>query len=68
MYKNLISLYDFDGIKYWRTQNKNEVDFIIEAEKIAYEVKTNIEKFEEKKYSLFKKAYHISVDFWDWDF
>jgi uncharacterized protein len=57
VYINLIINTSFDEIKFWRTQNKNEVDFVIEREKKAYEVKTNLKKFDEKKYKLFKNTY-----------
>lgn len=57
VYRNLIIKNNYDDIKFWRTQNKNEVDFINEETKEAYEVKLNLEKFDIKKYSLFQKTY-----------
>lgn len=54
-----ISLFDrnsFDSVKFWRTQNKNEVDFIID-EKAAFEVKFNRNNFYPKKYESFTKEY-----------
>ena len=46
-----------DDINFWRTQNKNEVDFVIEKLKKAYEVKINKKKFLVKKYKLFIENY-----------
>lgn len=57
VFKNLLTKYDFEDIKFWRTQNKNEVDFIIEEENKAYEVKFNINSYNIKKYKLFLKTY-----------
>jgi hypothetical protein len=44
------------GINYWRTQAKNEVDFIIDG-KSAIEVKYNGKSFKENKYKYFKENY-----------
>lgn len=57
VFKNLLTIYNFDDIKFWRTQNKNEVDFILEQDKKAIEVKFNINKFNIKKYKLFIETY-----------
>jgi predicted AAA+ superfamily ATPase len=48
---------NFENVKFWRTQNKNEVDFIIEESKNAYEVKFNTKRFNVKEYKLFKNTY-----------
>jgi len=49
--------YDIDwDIKYWRTQKKQEVDFII-REKQAYEVKFSDNLFKPYKYIFFKNKY-----------
>jgi predicted AAA+ superfamily ATPase len=45
-----------DDIRFWRTQNKNEVDFIVN-EKHAIEVKTNMQSFDPRKYALFMENY-----------
>ncbi len=45
-----------DNINFWRTQSKNEVDFIISREK-AFEIKFNREQFHESKYAKFKREY-----------
>jgi len=45
-----------DNINFWRTQNKNEVDFIINRQK-AYEVKFDKKQFRETKYKNFMEKY-----------
>lgn len=45
-----------ENIKYWRTQSKNEVDFIINENK-AFEVKFNKNLIKESKYKLFRENY-----------
>ncbi|MCF6237415.1 MAG: DUF4143 domain-containing protein [Candidatus Marinimicrobia bacterium] len=51
---------DWD-IRYWRTQKKLEVDFVIEGKK-AYEVKFSKSQFKRGKYQLFKHNYpHIPL-------
>jgi predicted AAA+ superfamily ATPase len=42
-----------DDIKFWRTKDKNEVDFIIGDK--AFEVKFNKTSFRASKYKKFKK-------------
>jgi predicted AAA+ superfamily ATPase len=42
-------------IKFWRTQDKKEVDFVVSD--IAYEVKYDMEGIKEKKYETFKEMY-----------
>lgn len=54
---NLLEKYSYNDIKFWRTQNKNEVDFVIEKDKKAYEIKINKDNFNEKKYKLFLQTY-----------
>ena len=44
-----------DEIKFWRTQDKNEVDFIIDQK--AFEVKFDKINFQEAKYKKFKEKY-----------
>jgi len=57
VFKNLLTKYYFEDIKFWRTQNKNEVDFIIEQDFKAYEIKYNKNNFNIKKYKLFIETY-----------
>lgn len=42
-------------IKFWRTQNQKEVDFVVNQE--AYEIKYNELKQKENKYEVFKQQY-----------
>lgn len=44
-----------DDIRFWRTQDKKEVDFIIGNE--AFEVKSNLLKTDKKAYGAFKTVY-----------
>ncbi|MBU0646903.1 ATP-binding protein, partial [Patescibacteria group bacterium] len=48
--------YDEELLKFWRTIQKNEIDFVCD-EKEAYEVKVNPKEFKEKKYQIFLKNY-----------
>ena len=55
--------YGLDEIKYRRTQQKNEVDFIVEERK-AYEVKFSKELIKESKYKLFRQHYpNLNLEF-----
>lgn len=54
-FSELIKL-DAENIHFWRTQDKNEVDFIID-EKWAFEIKVNNKKFSYNKYKKFMQAY-----------
>ncbi len=45
-----------DNIKFWRTQNKNEVDFIINSS-LAYEVKFSEKQIKTSKYKVFNQNY-----------
>ncbi|PIP17469.1 MAG: hypothetical protein COX43_04160 [Parcubacteria group bacterium CG23_combo_of_CG06-09_8_20_14_all_35_9] len=56
LFRQLIEKYDFEEIKFWRTIQKNEVDFVID-EKIAFEVKVQPKKFKESKYKIFLENY-----------
>ena len=56
VFRQLLETYYRDEIKFWRTIQKNEVDFVV-AEKFAYEVKAEPKKFREKSYKLFLKNY-----------
>ena len=56
VYRQLRQRYDEDAIKFWRTIQKNEVDFVVEDKK-AFEVKVNPGKFREKNYKTFFSHY-----------
>lgn len=59
IYKALISHYDKDIVKYWRTADGDEVDFVIDSmhSQFAIEAKYNYKQFNPKKYSRFTKYY-----------
>ena len=51
----LLHYKDYD-IKYWRTTEQNEVDFVLKDKK-ALEIKFKQEEFKESKYKLFRSVY-----------
>lgn len=55
-FRQLIEKYDFEDINFWRTVQKNEVDFIVK-EKLAFEVKVQPKMFKKKNYKLFFENY-----------
>jgi uncharacterized protein len=60
VYTRFRKLYGNDAIKYWRTADGNEVDFIIEEnlnKGLAFEVKYNDVLFKPSKYKKFQAAY-----------
>lgn len=58
----LSQIKDVDKIKFWRTQDKKEVDFVIEDK--AYEIKFQLRDIKKKKYISFKKEYPtIEINF-----
>lgn len=67
VFRNLLNTYKKEQIQFWRTQNKQEIDFIID-EKYAYEIKVNLEGISFKKYMTFKKSYpEIPLEFIDFE-
>jgi len=56
VFRLFLDHYKEEDIKFWRTQKKQEVDFIIEN-KIAYEVKYSEHLFKENKYAYFREKY-----------
>ncbi|MCG2711496.1 MAG: ATP-binding protein, partial [Candidatus Omnitrophica bacterium] len=56
IFKQFVELLSPDGIRFWRTQSANEVDFILD-DKIACEVKFNINNFSAAKYKKFLTSY-----------
>jgi predicted AAA+ superfamily ATPase len=57
IFKVLLDRYGFDTLKFWRSQSKNEVDFILVNERKAIEVKYNSRLFKPKKYEPFFSRY-----------
>lgn len=71
-YKLLAEKHDFDDIKFWRTADGNEVDFVLPemGKPFAIEVKFNENSIKESKYQKFRDAYP-EIDFkfsWYQDF
>jgi len=56
VFRGLLEFVPLENIKFWRTQNRNEVDFIVD-EKYAFEVKYNISTVLLSKYKLFLNSY-----------
>ncbi|GAB4220895.1 MAG: hypothetical protein Kow00102_11510 [Spirochaetota bacterium] len=56
-FRQLVDSNNEDGIKFWRTIQGNEVDFIVN-EKLAYEVKVDENQFKKSKYSVFSQMYN----------
>jgi len=51
-FRQFLNRFPVDDIKFWRTQDKNELDFVIQ-ESLAFEVKATPESFSLAKYSNF---------------
>lgn len=65
--RELVFRYGQENVKFWRTQNQNEVDFIIN-EKRALEVKFSGNDIKPSKYKLFAQNYpEIKLDFMTFD-
>ena len=56
LFRQLLEGHKFDEIKFWRTVQKNEVDFVVE-EKSALEVKVQLKMFKKKNYKVFFENY-----------
>lgn len=56
VFRQLMERHDISDIKFWRTIQQNEIDFILE-DKEALEVKVNPEQFKEKSYKIFMENY-----------
>jgi predicted AAA+ superfamily ATPase len=60
VYKRLTNLYDKDNIKFWRTTDKKEIDFIVSTsfnEGMAYEVKMNCRNINSISKKRFTESY-----------
>jgi uncharacterized protein len=60
IYKRLTNLYDKDNIKFWRTTDKKEIDFIVSTsfnEGMAYEVKMNCRNINSISKKRFTESY-----------
>ncbi|MCD4698307.1 MAG: ATP-binding protein [Bacteroidales bacterium] len=60
VYNRLTGIYDPDSIRFWRTTDKKEIDFIISTsldQGFAYEVKMNCKKAKPAFFSKFNESY-----------
>lgn len=69
-FRLLSERFDQDQIKYWRTADGNEVDFVIETSYLkgfGVEVKFNEQEVKPNKYNKFKQNYpDFPLEFWWW--
>lgn len=69
-YRLLSERFDHDQIKYWRTADGNEVDFVVETSYLkgfAVEVKFNEQEIKPSKYNKFTQNYpDFPMEFWWW--
>ena len=58
-FRMLVDKYGADEIRFWRTTNKKEVDFVLPmtTPPLAYEVKNNVHAADLSKYKTFREAY-----------
>jgi predicted AAA+ superfamily ATPase len=56
IFRQFLDRLPLDEIHFWRTQQQNEVDFILNG-KYAYEVKYNLSNFIPSKYKTFLSLY-----------
>lgn len=67
VFRQLLEKYDKDDIRFWRTIQKKEIDFVID-EVLALESKSQIKGLNEKDYQLFLETYpHIKLNFVSFD-
>jgi len=57
VFRQLLDKRDISDIKFWRTIDDKEVDFVLEDNNLAYEVKSQTERIKYQKYQLFKEKY-----------
>jgi len=55
-FRKLLDSYDLEQIKFWRTADQKEVDFVVNG-KNAYEIKTQMSSVKKSKYQLFIDSY-----------
>ena len=64
VFRQLLDKRDISDIKFWRTIDDKEVDFVLENNNLAYEVKCQTQRIKPQKYRLFKEKYpHIKLRF-----
>ena len=57
VFKLLVDHFGMDSIRFWRSQAQSEVDFIVDREKLAFEVKYNAGLLKKGKYTGFMNQY-----------
>lgn len=60
VFKRLTNLYDEDNVRFWRTTDKKEIDFVLmtsQNEGLAYEVKMNCRKTKQTSRRKFSETY-----------
>jgi predicted AAA+ superfamily ATPase len=63
VFRQLLNKHDMEALRFWRTRDKKEVDFVVE-EKRAFEVKTKSSNYNDEKYKLFSENYpKISLNY-----
>ena len=69
-FRLLSERFDQDQVKYWRTADGNEVDFVVETSYLkgfSVEVKFNEQEIKLSKYNKFKQNYpNFPLEFWWW--
>lgn len=69
-FRILTERFDQDQIKYWRTADGNEVDFVVETSYLkgfSIEVKFSEQEVKPTKYNKFKQNYpDLPLEFWWW--
>lgn len=64
VFRQLLDRYDISSIRFWRTTDGHEVDFVIEDQLLAYEVKRSENKVRKRRYAQFQNSYpDISLQF-----
>ncbi|MBI4272535.1 DUF4143 domain-containing protein, partial [Candidatus Uhrbacteria bacterium] len=65
VFTELTKKYGRKNIRYWRTKDKQEIDFILREgnEATSIEVKLNFARFKEKPFEIFEKRYHVKKKF-----
>lgn len=57
VFRQLLDNNEITTIKFWRTADGKEVDFILDEKKTAIEVKSRSENIKQRKYQAFREAY-----------
>lgn len=67
LFRQLLEKYECSQIKFWRTIQKKEIDFIVD-EKKAYEVKSKVVHVKKKDYQFFSENYpEMKLEFVSYD-